>query len=192
MADKQTQNNIINLTDDELMKLVVKKDELAFEVILRRHEDHAFSLAFKIVNDSELARDVTQEVFISIWENPSAWKPNAKFSTWLYRVTYNRSLNSIRSRNLRSFFSFSDPTTDNLDTVPKNPAPDQELIDDENQGIFNSAFDDLPARQRAALHLRYRENLSVGDVAKSLKVTYKSAEALIFRGRKALRDSLVD
>ncbi len=86
------QNLSDNLSDPELMLLVQERDESSFEILMRRHEDRVFRLAFSVIGRREEARDVVQDVFLKIWEYPSAWKPQAAFTTWLHRVTINRAL----------------------------------------------------------------------------------------------------
>jgi len=205
------------------MARVRQHDETAFETLVRRHEDRVFALAFRVLQDKEEARDVAQEVFIGIWENPKAWKPEfhpplllkggrkrgvvgqdplrkgklvgqdsvpARFTTWLYRITMNRALNRRRMLKVKAFLRLSDYDPDDLPIPDPSPTPDEQLDDAERQRVFERAFQRLPPRQRAALHLRYREELPVAEVARALGVSVKSAESLIFRGKAALRERM--
>ncbi|MCF7811337.1 sigma-70 family RNA polymerase sigma factor [bacterium] len=175
-------------SDASLMKEIINGSEVAFETLMRRHEDSVFWLANRILNgNKEEARDTAQEVFIRLWENPRAWKPTALFTTWLYRVTTNRALNKLRSMKLKSFFSLTDYTSDNFPS--SDETPDERMESKEDEVDFEKKFSKLPARQKAALHLRYREEMSVADVAEALGVSLKSAESLLFRARKTLRES---
>jgi len=171
------------------MQRVVKHDEVAFEILLRRHEDAVFRLLTRILDgNADEARDVAQEIFIAIWENPRAWKPKALFTTWLYRVTTNRALNRRRAIRLKSMFSLSSPEADEPATYEDQA--DVELEKDEAQRRFEANFDRLPPKQRAVLHLRYREELPVVEVAKALGTSVKSAESLLYRAKQALRNSM--
>jgi len=176
--------------EGELMQRVVERDETAFEMLVRRHEDAVFRLASHILgNNPEEARDVAQDIFLYLWENPRSWKPKAQFSTWLYRVTTNRALNRRRALKVKSFFSLADFEDEQMPATDEDPSQSFEVTE---EGVrFEKEFNALPPRQRAALHLRYRENLSVGEVAGSLGVSVKSAESLLFRGRQRLRERLV-
>jgi len=189
-------------TDEELMGLVKKHDQNAFDILIRRHEEKLYHLAWSIVRNREDASDIVQEVFFTIWDNPGVWKPKqsliskrqVKFTTWLFRVTTNRALNVQRSKKIKSLLSFSsdsDPEFSlELSSTSSEIDPDEALIKKEESLKFESAFVKLAPKQKAALHLRYRENLSVGDIAKSLNVSYKSAESLLFRGKVRLREIL--
>ncbi len=177
--------------DTELLKLIRDTDESALEVLVERHEEKVFRLAARIVGNVEDARDIAQEVFIGIWENPGAWKPKAEFTTWLYRITFNRSLNYKRSRKLKSLFSLSSIPSEQIPALPDSEIPDTQLTRDEDIRMFENEFNRLHPRQKAALHLRYKEGLSVSDVAAALGISHKSAESLIFRGKQTLRNRLV-
>jgi len=183
---ESAQTSATELTDPELMLLVSEGDENAFETLVLRHEDTVFRLAYRILGGNrEEARDVAQDVFIRLWEKPEAWKPTALFTTWLYRVTMNRSLNHRRKLKFRSFFTPADANPDDLQS--SDDTPDLQLEKEERMISFESEFNRLPPRQRAALHLRYREELSVTDVAKAMGVSIKSVESLLFRAKHALR-----
>ena len=177
-------------TDHELMLAVHDGDVDAFETLMNRHEQSAFRFAFRIVKRRDDASDVVQDVFLKLWEQPDSWKPDAKFSTWLYRVVTNRSLNIIRNRKFKSFISFSDPEKNVEPEISQADHPDRQQIVSEETAQFELELNLLPPRQRAALHLHYREELPVAEVAKSLGVSLKSAESLIFRGKRTLRERL--
>ena len=172
------------------MMRVREHDEAAFETLMRRHEERVFMLAFRVLGSREEARDLAQELFIALWENPRAWKPTALFTTWLHRVTLNRALNRLRMLKVKLFLRLSDYDPDELPIPDPSPNPEQQVTDAERQQAFEAAFRRLPPRQRAALHLRYREELPVAEVARALGVSLKSAESLIFRGKQALRNEI--
>jgi RNA polymerase sigma-70 factor (ECF subfamily) len=181
--------NSLTPTDPELMQRVVDRDETAFEILLRRHEDAVFRLATRILaGNVDEGRDVTQELFISLWENPRAWKPKALFTTWLYRVTTNRALNRRRAIRLKSVFSLSNPEMDEPEA--DDDLPDVELEKDESRRRFEANFNRLPPKQRAALHLRYSEELPVAELAKALGMSVKAVESLLYRAKQALRNSM--
>ena len=176
-------------SDQELLEAVRdRQNKTAFEFIVRRYEEKVFGLCFRIINSREEAEDIAQEVFIKLWEQPDDWQPAAKFSTWLYKVTTNRCLNRLRFLKFKSFLPFTSEFDEFY--VSDENSPESDLISIEKSKLFQQAFLKLPGRQKAALHLRYWENLPVGEVAEALGVTVKSAESLIYRGKKALGERL--
>jgi len=178
-------------SDEELALRVRSRDEHAFQMLLERHEERVFRLAFGVVRRVEEARDVAQEVFLAFWEDPGAFRPSARFTTWLYRVTTNRAISHIRSRAVRRLFTFSDedPTES---VVDDSESAGDRLEREEQSSRIEAEIDKLPPRQRAAVHLRFRENLPVAEVAMALGVSFKSAESLLFRAKEQLRRTLAD
>jgi len=178
------------VSDEELYKSFADGDRLSFEELLNRHQEPVYRLAFRITGNSEEARDIAEEVFINLWENPASYRPVAKFSTWLYRVTSNRSITHIRFRKFRSFFSLSEESHEDQFPDQASDRPDHLAEKADESSRVNRALLKLPPRQRAAIHLRYFEDLSVAEVAEAMELSLKSAESLLFRGKQALRDSL--
>jgi len=176
-------------SDQELLEAVRNQEnKSAFELIVHRYDNKVFGLCFRILNSREEAEDIAQEVFIKLWEQPDDWQPKAKFSTWLFRVTTNRCLNRLRFLKLKSFISFNSEVEEYPSSDEKSP--EAEYIFSENSFLFHQFFLKLPARQKAALHLRYWEDLSVKEVAGVLGITVKSVESLIYRGKKMLENLL--
>ncbi len=178
------------VSDEELHRRFTEGERDAFESLLIRHQEQVYRLAFRITGNSEEARDIAEEVFINLWENPTSYKPTAKFSTWLFRVTSNRSITHLRLRRFKSFISLSDPSSP--DIYPTDPADQPDVYSEKNDEAerIEAAMKSLPPRQRAAIHLRYREELSVGEVAEVLNLSLKSVESLLFRGKQKLRKVL--
>lgn len=176
--------------DEELYRRFTEQDTAAFEELLARYQEPVYRLVFRIIGRSEDARDVTEEVFINIWENPASYKNIAKFSTWLYRVATNRAISFVRLRRFKSLLSFSehDPT----DTYSDDPddRPDIQTEQTDAAERIGRAMMKLPPRQRAAIHLRYREEMSVAEVAGVMNLSQKSVESLLFRAKQTLRKLL--
>lgn len=183
---------MISASSSDLQLLQVLRDHqdrIAFEIIINRYEEKVFSLCFRMINSREEAEDIAQEIFLKLWENPADWEPVAKFSTWLYKVTTNRCLNQLRFLKLKSFLSINSKKEEYL--ASDESSPEADLLYSEKSIRFQQAFSKLPGRQKAALHLRYWEGLSVKDVANALSVTLKSAESLIYRGKRTLSRMII-
>lgn len=172
------------------MMEVRKGDADAFEILLKRHEARVYRLAYSILTDREDARDIAQEIFLHIWDKPHSWRGKALFTTWLYRVTVNRALTRRRNLKIRSFFSISDMSPQQLPEMDEGSSPDASLVKDEELHRLEQELKRLPQRQRTALHLKYREGLSVAEVAEALGGSVKSAESLIFRAKQTIRSRI--
>lgn len=173
-------------SDELLMEQIRNGDEAAFETLMRRHEDAVFRLAYRMMGRAAEARDAAQEVFLGIWQRPEGYSSTAKFTTWLYRVTANRVLSYLRLQTVKRLISFGGDDT-KFDVADDAEGAENGMIRKERESAVEQALLKLPPRQRAAVHLRYREELSVVEVAEALGVSFKSAESLLFRSRESLR-----
>jgi len=176
-------------TDEELATRVRDGDREAFGELLHRHEDRVYNLARRIVGRSETARDIAQDVFLAFWQDPHSYRPAARFTTWLYRVTSNRSISHLRSSAIKKLFTFSDYDPGEI-AVADEEGADNRLIQSETALTLEREIARLPARQRAVIHLRYTEGLSVAEAATALGISVRSAESLLYRAKETLRDRL--
>ena len=163
----------------------------AFERLVRRNQDRVFKLARRYLSDPGRAEDVTQEVFVRVYQSAPAYKPTAKFTTWLYRITCNLCLNALRDGKVRGEVSLSGV---NLEDKALEPAelrdPAERLGTEELTSAINAALAALPESQRTALILRRYEELSYQEIAEAIGGTVSGVKSLLSRARQSLRESL--
>ncbi len=172
--------------DDSLLAQIVSGDRHAFGRLMDRHADRVFALARSVIGSAADAEDVTQDVFLAVWRTAEDWRPGkARFTTWLYRVTLNRSLNHknrVAGRQMP------------LDAVaePEDPAPDPgEALDAaRRRERIDRAMADLPESQRTAMTLTYTVGLGNAEAAAAMEISVKAFEALLVRARRKLREIL--
>lgn len=170
--------------DAELLQAIAGGDRAAFDRLSRRHLDRAYGVALRMTGSRADAQDVVQDVFLRLWQRPDAWRPGqAQFSTWLYRVVVNRCLDLKRR-----------PKGTDLDSVeePQDPDPNAEdsLLDAERSRALDSAVNQLPERQKAAIVLTYTAGLRNAEAASAMDISVKAFEALLVRAKRELRDFL--
>jgi RNA polymerase sigma-70 factor (ECF subfamily) len=170
--------------DAELLRAVAAGDRSAFDRLSRRHLDRAYGVALRMTGSRADAQDVVQDVFLRLWQRPEAWRPGqAQFSTWLYRVVVNRCLDLKRR-----------PKGADLDSVAEPQDPDanaeDSLLDAERSRALDSAVNQLPERQRAAIVLTYTAGLRNAEAASAMDISVKAFEALLVRAKRELRDYL--
>lgn len=166
------------LADPELMERVARRDEAAFTELMRRHEDLVFRVGLRMVRDRELALEVTQDVFLTLWRKASRWRAEAAVTTWLYRIAVNASIDTLRKMKRR-------PTTP-LPTSYDFPDPRSEDPFQAVASTVDRALGELPAEFRAVVILADLEGLPLQDVADTLGVPLGTVKSRLFRARRLL------
>lgn len=171
-------------------------DQNAFASLVDRNQKKVYSIIYRFVLDRAEAEDLTQEVFLRVYRTAARYTPTAKFSTWLYRIAVNVSLNALRSRARTKTMSLALPQdSDNEDYPravedPRGDMPNQGLEDSELKGRIAEAIETLPENQRIAIVLNKFESLSYEEIAKILNLSMMAVKSLLSRARSNLKDSL--
>ncbi len=172
--------------DDGLLARIGSGDRDAFGRLMDRHADRVFALARAMLGSAADAEDVTQDVFVTVWRRAEDWRPGgARFSTWLYRVTVNQSLN--HKNRVAARHAPLDQAAEQQDPAP---AADDQLDADRRRQRVNAAVADLPESQRTAVTLTYTTGLSNAEAAAAMAISVKALEALLVRARRTLRETL--
>ncbi|HUY12111.1 MAG TPA: sigma-70 family RNA polymerase sigma factor [Terriglobia bacterium] len=180
-------------SDLELMLRVRSGDADSFEVLLNRYRARLVSYFSRMVRDPALAEDLAQEVFLRVYKARNRYRPDARFTTWLYRIATNLALNAIRDRKVDGY-AVAD---DGFDMEPaaaripdKKPTAEQELMDCDREKLIRGAVEDLPDNQRAAVILHKYQDVDYRQIAKVLNVSEGAVKSLLFRAYENLRRRL--
>lgn len=171
-------------SDEALMAEVAAGDRAAFTALTRRHLKRSLALAQRIVGNAQDAEEVVQDAFLGVWRHADGWRGGeATFSTWLYRIVVNRSLDYRRRRGFAPL--------DEADGLP-TPTPDACAAVAERQlaASVDTAIAALPERQRAALSLCYYQEMTCAEAAAVMQVSVSAMESLLVRARRILRAKL--
>ena len=170
-------------SDEALMARVAKGDQAAFRLLARRHLPAMAGLARRILGNAAEAEDVAQEAMLRVWTHAPRWQPLAALRTWLTRVVVNLCLDRKRRApmlELEAAGEVADPT----------PGAGEQAEADERDRLLAAAIESLPARQRTAIVLTYREGMSNAQVADMLETSVSAVETLLVRGKQNLRRAL--
>ena len=170
--------------DAELVARVGRGDRAAAQALMARHLPKMLALARRMLTDRAEAEDAVQETFLRLWTNAARWRPGqAKFETWLYRVTLNQCYDRLRKKPAASLEAAAH--------VPDaGPPPDAGLDDAAVAAEVEAALGQLPERQRAAILLCHYQERGNIEAAEMLGVSVEALESLLARGRRTLRMKL--
>jgi RNA polymerase sigma-70 factor (ECF subfamily) len=174
------------------MQLVGLGDTKAFEELVERHQALVAGTVARMLGSNSDVEDIAQQVFIRVWKSARRYKPRAKFTTWLLKITRNLVFNELRRTKRRAQVPL-DPGTGADEPALKdesNPAPDASLLEVELQKAIEEAIMHLPDTQRMALVLRRYEQLSYEQIAEVLDLSVPAVKSVLFRARTELRSRL--
>ena len=173
-------------------------DRSAFESIFTKYKILVINLSYRFVKDQGTAEEITQDVFIKIYEKKVKFDPKSKFSTWLYRVTINASLDSLRHRKKGAYSLNEEIKSEegdkrtHLETLadPNASSPVKNVEQNEMKLIVQRAIDRLPDKLRAVLLMFQFQELPYREIAQILGISEKAVERRICHAREALRETL--
>lgn len=175
------------MSDTKLIYNILAGNKDAFKELMEKYQAKVFSTAMGFVHSKEDAEDITQEVFIKVYQSLSTFKGEAAFSTWLYRITVNHSLLFI-NRNKKNRLLVS---LENIFNKPNNEnTPLESLEIKERDERIKKAIDSLPDSQRAAFVLSKYEELNQKEIAAILNKSEGAVEQLLQRAKTNLQKKL--
>lgn len=178
--------------DHALMARVAEGDQRAFRQLVERHQDAVVGTVSKMLGNASDSEDIAQMVFIRIWKHARNYKPDNKFTTYLYTIVRNLVYNESRRRSRKRTISTDQREDEQHLQHPDDPAsqPDATLLDNELRAAIDAAIESLPENQRLAVVLRRYENLPYEEIAEILATSVPSVKSLLFRARTTLRETL--
>lgn len=183
------------MSDKELLDRVVQGDGKAFTALYDKFQSQVFKTAFGYFHCNVDAEEIVQDVFVEVYRSASRFNNNSNLSTWIYRITVNKSLDRLRfqkSAKRFSFFSaiFFDEDKTLRENIPDTSDHGRDADSKESEKIIRKAMDTLPESQRTAFVLTQVEDLSGKEAAEIMNTTSKAVESLIQRAKANLRKEL--
>lgn len=192
MPESAPEADADNAIDVALMKRVATGDERAFRQLVERHQNAVVGMVGKMLNDATEAEDIAQRAFLRVWKHAKRWRPEAKFTTYLFTITRNLVYNESRRRSRRKEVSADERQDDTGYEASDDPRlePDAEALKAEMQDEIDAVISRLPEAQRTAVVLYAYESMPYEEIAKVLGTSVSSVKSLLFRARTTLRDKL--
>ncbi|MDT8340219.1 MAG: sigma-70 family RNA polymerase sigma factor [Longimicrobiales bacterium] len=184
--------------DRSLAALAGQGREGAFRELLRRYERPVFSLVFRMVRDRELAEDLAQEAFIRAFNAIDSYDPTYRFSSWIFKIANNHTIDHLRRRRLDTVSIHGAPGATTPDEVARTgivlesreEAPDQYVESRELGGMLEEAIGRLRPEYRAVILLRHVEGYAYEEIAEMLELPLGTVKTYLHRARHELRDVL--
>jgi RNA polymerase sigma-70 factor (ECF subfamily) len=182
--------------DSALIKRALARDQKAFQRLRLKYHDSIFKLISRMIRNRVEVEDLTQEAFIKAFTSLDSFNEEYAFSTWLYKIATNNSIDYVRKRKLHTFsidkpieseesdYSFELPDTD--------LEPDQELIATQRKRMLEEAMNSLPPKYRQVILMRHVDEKEYQEIARTLKLPLGTVKAHIFRARELLYKQLRD
>ena len=185
-------------TDKELVRLSRRGDERAARELVHRFERPVFSIVYRMVRDRELAEDLSQDVFVRTFNNLDRYDRSYRFSSWLFKIAYNLTVDHLRKRELPviSVHGAPDALTPerqeatSLILESDEEAPDDRLVAKELAGELEEAIAGLREDYRTAILLRHVEGRPYEEISEIMGIPLGTVKTYIFRARRELRAAL--
>ncbi|HVE56338.1 MAG TPA: sigma-70 family RNA polymerase sigma factor [Pyrinomonadaceae bacterium] len=187
-------NNIQSLTDVELIAKAISGREDGFEELVRRYQRPITNYVFRMLNDYDASLDVTQEVFIKVYNSLERYSSEYKFSTWLYRIAHNAAIDYIRRRspNEQSIETENKDGAYQLQIESPNPTPEQERERSEWRTEIEAVVKCLPSVYRELILLRHAQDLSYDEIAEITNLPLGTVKNRLFRAREMMREIFIE
>ena len=177
------------MDERELIARLQKRDETAFEELLRQYEKKVYTLCFRMCGSSEDAEEAAQDAFLALWRGIDRFRQESSLSTWIYRLASNACIDTLRRRKKQNAVSLDDEELF-VDAVDTSPQPQEAAERREAQKLLQEGLMSLPEEYRKVLILREIEGLSYTEIAESASLELGTVKSRISRGRALLRNFL--
>ena len=184
------------LTDQQVVELAIKGRETAYRELLRRYERPVLSLIHRMVRDRELAEDLAQDTFVKVLNALDRYRPEFKFSSWIFKIAHNTALDWLRKRELPTLSLDGAPDAVSADAqeatrplvASDEPSPADFTAGNELRDQLEAAISLLRPEYATAVTLFHMEGLAYEEIAETMSLPLGTVKTFIHRARKELRE----
>jgi RNA polymerase sigma-70 factor (ECF subfamily) len=196
----ELRSELATATDQQVVVLAKSGKDAAYRELVRRYERPVFSLIYRMVRDRELAEDLAQETFVKALNAIESYRPEFKFSSWIFKIANNAAIDHLRRRELDTLSLDGSPNAETADAVEatalqvsdRTETPLEELEARELGGAIELAIGQLRPEYRACILLRHVEGRPYEEIAEMLSLPLGTVKTYIHRARNELRQALSD
>jgi RNA polymerase sigma-70 factor (ECF subfamily) len=172
------------VNDQHYIDLVLEGDTNAYAALVDRHKDFVFTLSLKMLQSREEAEEAAQDTFIKIYKSLSRFKGESKFSTWIYKITYNNCLDRLKKQKRNRPVVAINEYTEHEVTSLMNVL--DAIEENERKQMMKSCLDLLPAEESFLLTLYYFNENSLKEIAVIMGINENNVKIKLYRSRKKL------
>jgi RNA polymerase sigma-70 factor, ECF subfamily len=181
------------MTEHERVTKIKAGDRCAFKQLFEDYQHLVYTVSYRMSGNREEAEDITQDVFLIIFQAIKTFRGDAKLSSWIYRITVNTCLKRARRKKIEQVISleFLYRKERNFQPLSPDATPEHYTETVEKEKIVQQAIQSLPERQKTALILHRYENLSYQEISKIMQTSLSAIESLLHRARENLAKKLL-
>jgi len=172
--------------DTELARACLCGDVSAFETLVQRYERAVFNLAYRLLNDREDAKDITQTAFLKAYQGLESFDPRLEFRSWLYRIAVNESINlRTRRRRMEPLVSIA------ADQAAGGKSPEEDCVNNDLRLDIQEALMEMKREHRVVIVLRHFLGCSHQEMSQIIQKPVKTVKSRLFTARQILKDLLI-
>ncbi|MDD2284930.1 MAG: RNA polymerase sigma factor [Paludibacter sp.] len=179
------------MTETDIIHNIKNGDTDAFKLLVDKHQSMVFRTVMGFVHVKEDAEDLTQEIFITVFQSLDYFQGKAEFATWLYRIAVNISLNYVKKNRIRKLFNFAEEKLQPIfNQQDKCVNPEEQIIRSEIEDLIRKAIDQLTEKQRTAFILSKYNELPQKKIASIMQISEGAVEQHLQRAKIKLQKKL--
>jgi RNA polymerase sigma-70 factor (ECF subfamily) len=186
--------DLTSVNDCDLVASAVSGLEGSFEELVRRYQRPISAYVYRMVGNYESALDLTQEIFIKVYNSLRRYRSEFKFSTWIYKIAHNSAVDHLRRINTREQSLISGPEGDHFELPIEStrPTPEQESERKERRIEIEAVVRTLPATYRELVILRHSQDLTYEEIVEVTGLPLGTVKNRLFRAREMMRQQFVE
>lgn len=180
--------NCQDLTDSDLIKACIPKNEEAFAVLYQRYEKRVFQYLMTIMNEATLAEETLVEVMIAIWKGLNTFKGQSKVSTWIFGIAHHKAVDALRKVTSQQRGGM--PLEDIVETAESHENPLEDMQQKRMATLTNQALTTLSPDHREILHMAFYEELSYPEISELLGIPVNTVKTRVYYAKQQLKKNL--
>jgi RNA polymerase sigma-70 factor (ECF subfamily) len=182
----------MTVSDSDLVSRVLKGHIQSMDILVKRYSNRIYNLAYRIIGDSEEARDITQETFLKAYKSLHQFKIGTNFNAWICRIATNNCLQYLKKAGKKQIVDIQmDEPKNMIDILGSQDSSPAELLENKELNLYiRKCISGLPKKYRIIILLFYMNDLSCREIGKILGIPEFTVRNRLCRARRQLRDSL--